>query len=133
MRPSALIALLALAACSRGDPPAANTVAPPAAEAAAVAEPAPADYLGRWTGVEGMYLVVSRGLAPGLYRLEMQWSLDNKGTFEGKAVGDTIAFERNGVLETLRPTDGAATKLKWLDGKKTCLTVKPGEGYCREP
>ena len=30
------------------------------------------------------------------------------------------------------PTDGDATGLKYLAGKKDCLTVEPGEGYCRD-
>ncbi len=112
-----------------------NTVIVPPDET--VAEPengttATADPVGRWNGVEGMYLVVSKGTAPGRYRLEMQWDLDNKGVFDGTAKGDMIVFERKGVRQTLRPTDGAATGLKYLDGKAECLTVKPGEGYCRD-
>ncbi len=99
-----------------------------AAEAAA----ATVDYAGRWIGVEGMYLDIASAGAPGRYRLEMQWDLDHKGTVEGTARGDTIMFERDGVRETLRPTDGDATGLKYLAGKTNCLTVKPGEGYCRQ-
>jgi hypothetical protein len=90
------------------------------------------DYTGRWLGVEGMYLDVTGAGAPGRYRLAMQWDLDNKGEFEGTARGDTIVFERRGVRETLRATDGDATGLKYLAGKTDCLTVKPGEGYCRD-
>ena len=51
---------------------------------------------------------------------------------DGVAAGDTITFDRNGIREKLRPTDGAATGLKYLAGKTDCLTVKPGEGYCRD-
>lgn len=90
------------------------------------------DYAGRWIGVEGMYLDVKPAGSPGRYRLEMQWDLDNKGVFEGSAAGDAITFERKGVTETLRPSDGDATGLKYLAGKKDCLTVKSGEGYCRD-
>ncbi|WP_298092174.1 hypothetical protein [uncultured Sphingomonas sp.] len=90
-----------------------------------------ADLVGRYKGVEGMYLVVRHGTSPGKYRLEMQWDLDNKGEFAGVARGDGIAFTRNGEDLMLRPTDGDATGLKWLVGQKECLTVKPGEGYCR--
>lgn len=97
-----------------------------------VAPPAPADPVGRWTGVEGTYLIVKRGARPGTYRLTMQWSLDDKGSFDGVARGDTIEFDRGATRETLRPTNGDATGLKYLAGKKDCLTVKVGEGYCRE-
>ncbi|WP_267435272.1 hypothetical protein [Sphingomonas sp. GM_Shp_1] len=90
------------------------------------------DYVGRWIGVEGMVLDVKHAATPGRYRLEMQWDLDHKGEFKGDAVGDTIVFERNGVRETLRPTNGDATGLKYLAGKTQCLTVKTGEGYCKK-
>jgi hypothetical protein len=135
MRTAALIALLALAACSRTEPQAANTAEPaPAGAAAPTLAPPPATdaYLGRWIAVEGMYLVVAPGPLPGQYALEMQWDLDHKGQFTGTAEGDAIAFTRDGMRLALRPTNGAATGLKYLDGKARCLTVKAGEGYCRD-
>jgi hypothetical protein len=142
----AALMLLALSACSGPAPETRsdgnmtsagaidNSVLPEPSPTANVAQAtsAPVDYAGRWVGVEGMYLDITPAGAPGRYRLAMQWDLDNKGTFEGAAKGDTIVFERNGVGETLRPTDGDATGLKYLAGKTTCLTVRPGEGYCRK-
>lgn len=89
------------------------------------------DYTGRWIGVEGMYLVVSPGTAPGRYALEMQYDLDHKVTVEGRATDDGIAFDRGGKTLTLKPSDGTATGLKYLAGKTDCLTVASGEGYCR--
>ena len=53
------------------------------------------------------------------------------GREPGRRVGDGIAFTRNNTLETLKPSDGKVTGLKYLAGKKDCLTVSPGEGYCR--
>ena len=98
-----------------------------------VAAPKPVrDYAGRWIGVEGMVLDIARAGAPGHYDLTMQWDLDNKGKFDGTINGRTITFVRNDVVETLRPTDGDATGLKYLAGKTDCLTVKSGEGYCRD-
>ncbi len=88
-------------------------------------------YLGRWTGVEGMYLVVSDP-AQGDVQLEMQYDLDNKGSYTGTVTPEGIRFVRGGETLLLRPSDGAATGLKWLDGKRDCLTVKQGEGYCRD-
>jgi len=87
-------------------------------------------YLGRWTGVEGMFLNVTDP-AQGEVRLEMQYDLDNKGNFVGTVTPEGIRFERGGEQLLLRPSDGHATGLKWLAGKQDCLTVKPGEGYCR--
>lgn len=92
----------------------------------------PADALvGRWTGVEGMYLEISPGDKPGVYSLEMQYDLDNQGTFEGRRDGAAIAFERDGETLRLTPTDGETTGLRYLVGKQDCLTVASGEGYCR--
>ena len=89
-------------------------------------------YVGRWKGVEGMYLTVTekpdgRGVA-----LDMQWDLDNKGKFDGSVTAEGLRFTRGGAQEIAVPSDGDATGLKYLAGKKDCLTVKPGEGYCRD-
>lgn len=137
-----MVALAALAGCSGGDagvPQNATVVEPGPAGSLAPPLPAPevARYFGRWTGVEGMYLVVSERAGGGV-SLEMQSDLDHKGTYRGDVVdrgtggGPAIAFVREGRTETLRPTDGAATGLKYLADKTDCLTVKPGEGYCRD-
>jgi hypothetical protein len=112
------------------------TVAPtptptPTATASDAAAMGATRYLGRWTGVEGMYLVVTDP-AQGDVMLEMQYDLDNKGNFPGTITPQGIRFERGGQTLLLRPSDGDATGLKWLAGKKDCLTVKSGEGYCRD-
>ena len=88
-------------------------------------------YLGRWIGVEGMVLDVAAKPGGGV-TLDMQWSLDDKGKFDGSVTAEGLRFMRNGVAETAVPSDGDATGLKYLAGKKDCLTVKPGEGYCRD-
>lgn len=90
-----------------------------------------ASYLGRWTGVEGMYLVVASKPDGGV-TLDMQWDLDNKGMFDGSVTAEGLRFMRNGVAESAVHTDGEATGLKYLAGKQDCLTVKPGEGYCKD-
>jgi hypothetical protein len=135
MKPLTLLAMLALTACSGPAPDTSSdstmTSVGSVERKVATPKPNPApDYAGRWIGVEGMVLDIAP--APGRYTLTMQWDLDNKGSFDGVAAGDTIAFDRNGLRETLRPTNGTATGLKYLAGKTDCLTVKPGEGYCRD-
>ena len=94
--------------------------------------PATADYTGRWTGVEGMVLDVRPGATPTTYRLTMQYDLDHRTTVDARSDGKALAFTRDGERKALRPTDGEATGLKYLAGKKDCLTVAPGEGYCRD-
>lgn len=153
MKPIVLVlAALSLAACS-DRPPAADASTPAQGSTAAdgaPAAPAPlppaahdtspstagmakveADYLGRWVGVEGMYLLVAPKPGGGV-TLEMQWDLDNKGTFDGSVTAEGLRFMRNGAAESAVHTDGDATGLKHLAGKQDCLTVKPGEGYCRD-
>jgi hypothetical protein len=64
--------------------------------------------------------------------LEMQSDLDTTATYAGVSTAEGIAFERDGQTLVLREGDGAATGLKWLDGKENCLVVAEGEGYCRD-
>ncbi len=136
MKALTLLAAAALTACSGPAPDTSsdgNMTSAGSVERKVAAPKSDApNYAGRWIGVEGMVLDVAPTDTPGHYALTMQWDLDNKGKFDGTATGDTIAFDRGGIHETLRPTNGDATGLKYLSGKTDCLTVKPGEGYCRE-
>lgn len=119
-----------------GEGEGAATVEPAPVEDAAAPDPAAIaradDWVGRWRGVEGLNLVVARGDEPGRYTLDMAYSLEDKGVFQGTATAEGIAFTRPDGNHVLRPTDGDATGLKWLAGKKDCLTVAAGEGYCRD-
>ena len=110
---------------------AATSPSPPAPPTVADAVTPQTDYLGRWTGVEGMYVVVAANPAGGV-TLDMQWDLDNKGTFDGSVTVEGLRFTRNDVGEIAVHTNGEATGLKYLAGKQDCLTVKLGEGYCRD-
>lgn len=94
----------------------------------------PAQWIGRWTGVEGMYLDIQPDPARGngAFTLEMQYSLDDSGTFPGDAVGSGIRFTRPDGTFLLTATDGEATGLRYLLNKQDCLTVTTGEGYCRD-
>lgn len=89
----------------------------------------PDAWLGKWNGPEGTYLQLDGG--DGQYEVTIQ-NLDGPATFQGTAVGDQVTFERNGVKETIRASNGVETGMKWLSEKSDCLTVRPGEGYCRD-
>lgn len=92
-------------------------------------------WVGKWVGVEGLVLTIEKDPAgPGRYRLTNTYGLDQgaNGTFAGVASEDGIAFTRPDGAKELHATDGASTGLKYLDGKKDCLTVSVGEGYCRD-
>src|SRR3546814_1697226 len=65
------------------------------------------------------------------YTLEMQSDLDTKGSYEGRDSEHGIRFRRGGEELSLHRGDGDETGLKYLAGKKECLIVKTGEGYCR--
>lgn len=103
-------------------------ISAPAGEPAAT-QMRPTDFwLGRWVGVEGNYLdIAPKGEK---YRVTIQ-ELDGVGTYDGVGEGAAIRFTRRGAEERLTPGDGAATGLKYLADKDTCLIVKEGEGFCR--
>lgn len=130
---------LLLAACGSGpatadaDLPKGNALPPPDLELLPESEEArPTDgWLGRWTGVEGTYLDIA-ARDDGGYALTMQYTLDQSGTFAGRAEGEAILFERDGRTERLRPGTGEETGMKWLLDKRDCLVVREGEGYCRD-
>jgi len=93
------------------------------------AEPATDKWLGQWNGPEGTLLRLAGG--KGKYEITIQ-NLDGPRSFQGVAVDGQIQFERDGVKESIRATNGAETGMKWLSDKSNCLTVRQGEGYCRE-
>jgi hypothetical protein len=113
-----LTLILVLGGCARHE----------AAEpAVSVTSPA-LQWLGRWTGPEGTYL--------DLARTDEQFSvtirnLDAARTFAAEPDASGFTFERDGVQETIRATDGPGTGMKWLADKANCLVVRPGEGFCR--
>lgn len=139
------MAMVLLAGCGKAEAPAptdANTtteevpVETVPAEGAEATDPATAthrfaDWAGKWTGVEGMYATITP-TDPGKYKLEMQSDLDTKGTYDGEDSEHGIKFKRGSEELSLRRGSGDETGLKYLAGKKECLIVKEGEGYCRD-
>lgn len=126
-----LIAVALLPACTPDAAPVRNEAVTPEPIVAPTFPPASA-YVGRWTGVEGMFLDIVATDRPDRYRLTMQYDLDNRRTVLAKLDNDRLVFTAEGNSHSLVPTDGVATGLKYLAGKKDCLTVMPGEGYCRD-
>jgi hypothetical protein len=126
-RSVAAIALLALlTGCSRDD--GAALPSSPSASTPERALPAGDSWVGQWNGPEGTFLRVSGG--NGKYEITVR-NLDGPRSFAGTAAQDRIEFERDGVKESLRATDGQGTGMKWLADKSECLVVRAGEGYCR--
>lgn len=120
-KPPVLVAMVLIAAsCSR--PPATPSSSPQPSSTAQA-------WVGRWNGPEGTWLEISG--ADGKYSVAIM-NLDAARTFPAAVSADGLSFERDGVRELIRATDGAATGMKWLAEKSDCLTVKPGEGYCRD-
>ena len=86
-------------------------------------------WVGEWRGPEGTYLRIAKQEVG--YEVTVA-NLDGTRDFHGVAVDELLQFERDGATETVHAADGAATGMKWLAGKRDCLVVKPGEGYCRD-
>lgn len=153
----AAVAVASFAACTPDNKPAAT---PPASSPSPLASPSvsptgspAADdkkvskvdaWAGRWTGVEGTYLVIAKktttpsATAGGSdktgdkYTVEIA-NLDGPKTYEGTAKGDTIEFTRNGKTETIKAATGAETGMKYLEKETNCLVVTKGsEGFCRK-
>ncbi len=87
------------------------------------------DWLGKWNGPEGTYLVLSK--SGDKYDVKIR-SLDGLETFEGSSAGDRILFMRAGKPESIHAGSGNETGMKWLLDKKNCLIVQTGEGFCRD-
>ena len=126
--------VLALGACgklSTGPDTSRDTATKVKTPKIASTAPSHFEWAGKWTGPEGIYVQVTPAAA-GAYNLEMQSDLDTKSTYPGQDVEGGIRFERGGEGLLLRAATGDETGLKYLAGKKTCLMVKPGEGYCKD-
>ena len=126
--------LLICAGCSeRATQPVASSADNPATSAppAAVTPGTPPTdrWIGQWDGPEGTSLVI--GGRDGAYDLVIS-NLDGPRRFQARAEGERIVFTRDGVDESLRATNGLDTGMKWLSEKTQCLTVRAGEGYCRD-
>ncbi len=90
---------------------------------------ASAPLLGRWKGPEGTFLLLEG--EGGKYVVTIQ-NLDGPRTFDGKGAGNAITFVRDGKNMAIRPTNGAGTGMKWLAGRKDCVVIDTGEGFCRD-
>lgn len=132
---TALSALLLVSGCTENG----NTSTPESPASAEASQPdhqLTDQWIGKWTGVEGLVLNISKNESEGAghYELQMQYGLDadQSGTFQGQATAEGISFNRKGEPHVLRAGNGEATGLKWLAEKQDCLIVRSGEGYCRD-
>jgi hypothetical protein len=113
---------LLLTGCQQPETPDASSTSPVAAK--------PADrWLGRWEGVEGTYLEITK--TDDRYAIEIK-DLDKTNVYQGMAFSDGIAFTRDGKTETIHAGHGEQTGMKWLTTKKNCVVIRYGEGYCRD-
>ncbi|MEP7149680.1 MAG: hypothetical protein ABI857_12440 [Acidobacteriota bacterium] len=131
--------LVATSACS-GTPEVKPPASPsPAATASPGASPSPmanvaagkADALvGRWAGVEGTYLDITK--KGDNYSVEIA-NLDGAKTYDGKAKDDVIEFTRNGKAETIKTATGSDTGMKGFEKETNCVVVTKGsEGFCKK-
>ena len=134
MNIAGLSLVLALGACGRSasDPVTSQDTAA-GVETPEIASTAPShsEWAGKWTGPEGLYVQITPTDA-GAYNLEMQSDLDTKGTYPGQDAEGGIKFARGGESLLLHSATGDETGLTDLAGKKNCLMVKSGEGYCKD-
>ena len=123
--------LLTLAACTPGPAPSAPEPTPAAPAKDAKTAPRVTDaWIGKWPGVEGTYMRIDQGEAPGAYKITIA-DLDGPKTFDGQTQGSTIKFTRDGKDEVIRAGNGVETGMKWFADKTDCPVVKTGEGFRR--
>jgi hypothetical protein len=106
-----------------GNPPPTSTAAVPAKNDVTD------KWLGKWTGPEGTYLVLSKS---GDKYVVLINSLDGPATYEGSSTGERIEFRRDGKTESIHAGNGHDTGMKWLLDETNCLIIKTGEGFCRK-
>jgi hypothetical protein len=126
------LAALFFAGCSRNPQPSGNlTPASPAnTPSNQTVTPVTDKWLGRWQGVEGAYLSLSKNGND--YLIEIA-NLDGPKKYEGKTVGDHIEFQRGDKVESIRAATGKETGMKYLAEEENCLVVSVGsEGFCRK-
>ncbi len=114
-----VLAGLLTCACSRSEPPTPPPVPPPSY----------GHWIGQWAGPEGTSLAVTK--TGDVYTVSIR-DLDRSTTYKAEPVAEGLQFERRGQLEVLHATDGPGTGMKWLAERRECLTVNPGEGFCRD-
>ena len=108
--------------------PAVSPSSSPVTDSGAVSKPD--TLIGRWPGVEGSYLNITK--KGDKYSVEIA-NLDGPKTYEGTAKGDTIEFSRNGKTETIRSATGAETGMKGFEKEANCVVVTKGsEGFCKK-
>lgn len=146
------IATFAFAACTPETKPVNNTPAPtpaasplaspvgspagsptgsPAADDKTPAGKADDALTGRWQGVEGTFLNVTK--KGDKFEIEIKNLDPASKKYEGTAKGDVIEFTRDGKPATIKIATGDETGMKWLAGKKNCVVITKGsEGYCKD-
>ena len=87
------------------------------------------NWLGKWIGPEGTYLMLSKSSDKYVVLIN---SLDGPATYEGTSTGERIEFRRNGKTESIHAGNGHDTGMKWLMDKTNCLIIETGEGFCRD-
>src|SRR6476660_7205809 len=90
-----LLMAVVITGCKDRTQPALESSSNPPPKAAAVA--GTDKWLGKWTGPEGTYLVLSKNAKK--YVVEIH-SLDGPATYDGGSAGDRIEFQRNGKTES---------------------------------
>ena len=103
---------------------------PRPARRTAAAPAFPADrWLGQWNGPEGTFLKLAGG--QGSYEVTIR-NLDGPRTFAGRAVDGGIEFERDGDQGNLARDERRGHRHEVAGRKSDCLTIRNGEGWCRD-
>lgn len=118
------------AASSPATSPAVSPAVSPSAEPSNASASKAESLVGRWPGVEGTYLNITK--KDDKYSVEIA-NLDGPKTYEGTATAEGIEFTRNGKKEMIKTASGPETGMKGFEKETNCVVVTKGsEGFCRK-
>lgn len=91
-------------------------------------------WIGRWEGVEGRFMIIARDpvAGAGYYRVTMRYGAAPAAeSFPATAAGASIIVERANQSVMFNRTDGKAAGDQRLFDRRDCLADEAGEAYCR--
>lgn len=92
------------------------------------------DYIGRWEGLDGRFMLIEKNgeAGPTPYAVTMRYDLDKaEQSFPAEIEGTSVFVQRNGSRYEFEPGDGRASSDTRLHERKDCLSTSRGETYCR--
>lgn len=86
---------------------------------------------GRWLGANGTILTLAKE-KDDAYSVVIRTASNDEDDLPATESNGKLQFRRQNIVETITPGKGKDTGVPELAGKRDCLIIKAGEGYCRD-